>query len=241
MKLKYKILMFVFLFLIIPNVIACKNCLLYDVNITNLEVKDINLVGDAFTFDITLFNLESSLVKTSLTMEIYNPNNEIIYSGSKEVSFDPKDGLILGLEHPPLFGEVINKDGKQMKSYSAYFIPYDIPGIYKLKITPKDEKIKLVRCKQPYWSDEGCLGTWYEHNTYFFEAMSKGEKLRKDYLEQISKDIIQTSKDSSKISENALDISRRTEKATWIMLIVAVISLIVVIISLKNNTKNESL
>jgi len=135
---KTGLIILIFIFVCIINVSAQKDVLI-DVKIIPKGIisKDYNVVGDAFTYKVSIFNNDSDTFEDNFSIELYNPNGRIEWGSEKEQKFTEELGPYDIVELIPYINQSENNDTK--------IWPFDISGDYKLKLSTESRNLRFIK------------------------------------------------------------------------------------------------
>lgn len=237
-KLKYVgIRIFLLIFLIgslLPFVYAEKE-LVIGVNIIPRGVisTEYNVVGDVFSYNISLFNNDSEVLKDNFTIEIMAPINRSIAFGSQQSIFS--EGGIQIISLPPIYNielegyhstDLIPYISKSEKSDVSIF-PFDVAGDYQLKVCSSSTDLIFKKIYHSKQSNIAYLSYIYFPHCfiYSFSAMPEWqyklftkEKDAADKSEQANQKLLDLNTDLDQATKSIL-------KASWLMFAVALIAL----------------
>jgi hypothetical protein len=212
--MKNKLLLLCCLLFLI-NVVQA-NELLIEPNIYPLgpTSMDYNVVGDIFSYNITLFNNNSELFEDNITLELMIPNN-VSYYTIFPVNISSQDSYSLI--------KYINKSEDKWAIYE-----FSISGDYKIKICSSQDEVRFKReyviqkerHKQiRYYDQPKCF-------TFYFDAMPKWQYDLFITEHSAATETLEATEKLAEYSGDLVNSSDKIEYATWLMLAVALISLL---------------
>ncbi|MBR9704053.1 hypothetical protein GOV12_01470 [Candidatus Pacearchaeota archaeon] len=207
-----------------------------DIQPKGIISKDYNVVGDIFTYNITLHNNNTEIFNDTFSVKIIAPGNRSIAFGDKTSYIF--SGSEVNLIRSPL-QHIVSIDSKEYKDLIPYINlsinkdtkiwSFDVSGDYSMEICSSDLNTKFIRTfdtpvdKSYYY--------YYHCINYYFSAMPEWQyKLFKE--ERVAAEKVREA------NQKLLDLNIELEKATksmntasWIMVSVAVLMFFVAILT----------
>ncbi|MFH1365039.1 MAG: hypothetical protein ABIH28_00450 [archaeon] len=207
------------------------------INPSGVISKDYNVVGDLFTYNLTLFNNNSETFNDTLTIKIMAPDNKSIAFGDETNYIFSGSGVQIirsPLQHfisipsgsyESLIPYINLSENKDTKIW-----PFDVAGDYSMEICSSDFNTKFVRTfNSPY----GKTYYYYYHCiNYYFSVMPEWQyKLFNEEKAAAEK--------TKEANQKLLDLNLQVENATQIIKNATIMMLIVAIITLYVATTEE--
>jgi len=196
-----------------------------------------NVVGDIFHYNVILFNNFLKEHDDNFTIEILDPNNKIIHKEEFTSTVIPAMGW---MNLTPIIKT--NKTEDVLKIW-----PFEISGDYSIKICSVIPNMRFVKKytikkegflpSENWYSNYGCFTHYFsvmpewQYSLFKKEFSAAEEALRanKKSLEANQK-LVDLTVDLDNATKIMSDATQNIEWATWIMVVVAVLTLVVAFI-----------
>jgi hypothetical protein len=217
-------------FLSLISLISAEQNIGVDVSILPRGVisTEYNVVGDYFSFMINLANNNSEFYNDKISVEIVAPGNRslnleptsYIYSGdSVSVIYNiPSYNISMGpSSHYEIIPYINSTKDKDMSIWS-----FDVAGDYYIKICSENSQTLF---KKTYTYKTGSLTS--SNYVYFPHCFNSYFSVMPQWQYQLFQDQSVAAKKTEEANQKLLDLNVSLERATWIMLFVAVVTLFV--------------
>ncbi len=216
MNNKFFLCLEVFVFLVLlSNFALAEKEFLIDVNIESRGIisLDYNVVGDIFSYNVSLKSNNSEAVEDAIRIEIFAPDNRPISKSIREYSKIWESNETKSL--------IPYTEGKEKNETNIWL--FDVAGDYRLSICSLDLSTKFIKSYEVK-KDGRIIGVNYYYQSgcfdYYFSAMPEWQ------YSLFQKEFAAANK-TLNINTKLESATRRMVLASWIMVIVVIASLYV--------------
>lgn len=215
MKLKYLFLLIVGLLFCTAVATADEQKVNVNMKIITYEIENVNVVGDSFYYKINFTNIGNWTVSDNITISVFNPSRNLLAPPETyEIVLKPSDSKA-----------VIAKGGKENET--AIF-PFDTSGDYKIEI---NSTMGIDFYRWLVINKGNRIYTSYirqnKNFNYFFDVMPRWQYNISESTEEANRKVIEANQKLLDLTININNATQSMKTATWVMLGVAIISLII--------------
>jgi len=195
---------------------------------------DYNVVGDIFSYNISLLNNNSESLEDNLTLEIIAPNNRSIAFSTQQYIFSQEGMQIINI--PLIYYINLTKYGvEEIIPYinqslnSIRIWPFDVSGEYQIRICSSDPQMKFKKLYslandnsiyQKYYYSSHCFDHYFSAMPEWQYKLFTEEKAAAEKVQEANQKLLD-------LNLQLEDATQIIKNATIVMLIVAIITLYV--------------